>query len=183
MADPQPGPAQHGPPEDAATTPGSTPRRHWVLISLGVLTLALLGVTAWFGLSARSAYAELTAARDDLLSARSGLGATDLAAASAGLESAAGHASTAADQVDSPLWSVAAAVPILGATPAAVQSVATALDQALTGLAPAAATLQVAGPRHPHHRQGPHRPGHPAGRRPSRPDRPGGRRPGPGHPR
>ncbi len=146
MADPEPGPAQHSPTADAATTSSSTPRRHWVLISLGVLTLALLGVTAWFGLSARSAYAELTAARDDLLSARSGLGATDLGAASAGLESAAGHASTAADQVDSPLWSVAAAVPVLGATPAAVQSVATALDQALTGLAPAAATLQALDP-------------------------------------
>lgn len=101
---------------------------------------------AWFRLSARSAHAELTAARDDLLTARSGLGATDLPAASAGLESAAGHARTAADQVNSPLWSVAAAVPVLGATPAAVQSVTTALDQALTGLAPAAATLQSLDP-------------------------------------
>ena len=50
------------------------------------------------------------------------------------------------DQTSGPLWSVAAAVPIAGATPDAVRAVATSLDQALSGLAPAVDELSALTP-------------------------------------
>ena len=48
--------------------------------------------------------------------------------------------------MNSPLWDVAAAIPWVGATPAAVQSVAIALDQALAGLGPASEQLAALDP-------------------------------------
>ena len=103
-------------------------------------------LTAALALSARSAYADLTASRDDLLEARDAISATDLPAAQAALTTAAESASSAADTVDGPLWNAAAAVPVLGATPAAVQSVTTALDQSLTALGPATDALGTLDP-------------------------------------
>ncbi len=105
------------------------------------MAAVLFAGALWFGLSARSAYSNLTASRDDLVAAQDAIAATDLAAAQQFLTDAADHAEAAAGQVNGPLWDLAAAVPVLGDTPEAVQAVATSLDQALSSLAPAVGVL------------------------------------------
>ena len=137
MADEQAVSENDGPPRtpDQGTRPRA--RRRWLLISAAVIVAMLGAATIVLGFSARSAYAELTASRDDLFAARDAVAGTDLTSAQASLDSAVGHAAAASDEVDSPLWDIAAALPWVGATPAAVQSVALALDQALAAIAPA----------------------------------------------
>ena len=115
-------------------------RKPWFLVLAG-LGLVLVVAAAALALGARSAYAALSASRDELLNARDAISATDLPAAQASLTAAAESASGAADTVDGPLWDAAAAIPVLGATPAAVQAVTSALDQALTALGPATDAL------------------------------------------
>lgn len=115
-------------------------RRRWVLGLAGV-AVVLLGAAVWFGLSARSAYDALTASRAELLAGRDALAAGDFEAAEESFGAATAHASTAAEEVNGPLWSIAGAVPVLGATPEAVQAVATSLDEALSALAPAVGLL------------------------------------------
>ncbi len=120
-------------------------QRRWAL-GLGALAaLALVGLT-WLGLAARSAYSELTASRADLESARQALSETDLESAAASVASAAEHASAAAEAVETPAWDLAAAVPGLGSTPRSIRAIATALDQALSTLAPASEHLAALDP-------------------------------------
>ncbi len=115
-------------------------RRRWLIGFAGV-AVVLLGVAAWFGLSARSTFGALTQSRAELLAGRDSLAASDLAAAEVSFSAATANARTAAEEVNGPLWSVAAAIPVLGATPAAVQAVATSLDEALSAMAPAVGLL------------------------------------------
>ena len=103
--------------------------------------LFLLVAGVWFGLSARSVYQELAAGRDDLVSARASLAVTDLAAAQESFSAAAVHASSAAAEVQRPMWDVAVTIPIIGATPEAVRAVASSLDQALSALTPAVSVI------------------------------------------
>lgn len=118
-------------------------RRRWPIIAVvaGGAVVVLLITSSWLAASVRSVYTELTAGRDDLLSARAALGATDLKAARESFSAAAAHASKAASEVRGPLWNVAAATPGLGATPKAVRAVASSLDQALFTLTPAVSVI------------------------------------------
>ena len=110
--------------------------RRWSYAVLAVLVI-LVGAAVWLGFSARSVVTELTAARDDLLSAKASISARDAEAASESITSAAEHAAAARSRTSSPIWGLAAAVPVLGATPKTVQAITTALDQAVGAMAPA----------------------------------------------
>lgn len=115
-------------------------RRRW-LLGLGALLGVLLICVGWFAWSARAAYNSLTSARDQLVQARSALVARDIAAAEGAISQAAASAHSARGQVDTPIWSAVGMLPRLGDSPQAVRDIATALDQVLQGLAPAATAL------------------------------------------
>lgn len=111
-------------------------RRRWV-IGLSAVAAAGLLALGWFAFSVRTTLTELSASRTDLLSARQSLGGSDIDAARTSLVAAAQHARTGADEARGPLWDAAAALPGLGATPAAVREIALSLDEALASLTPA----------------------------------------------
>ena len=110
------------------------------LVLLGVVAV-LVGALGVFALSVRSVASDLTAARDELVAAQAAIGDRDVPAATAAMGSAAEHAAAASSAADGPLWSVAAAVPMIGATPSAVRAITDSLDRAVGALQPAVATL------------------------------------------
>lgn len=122
-----------------------SPRRRWT-IGLAMAGALVLLAVAWIVVGAVSAVGDLTASRDQLLVARTRVADSDVAGARTAIESAADHASKAADTLSTPMWDVLAAVPFVGATPASVQVVAVSLDQALSGLAPAVESLGTLDP-------------------------------------
>ena len=111
-------------------------RRPWP-VAVGAVLVLLVGAVVWLGLSARVVVAEMTAARDSLVSAQESVSNRDVDAASSAIASAAEHAASARTHTTSPIWGLAAAVPVLGATPETVRAVTTALDQAVGDMAPA----------------------------------------------
>jgi hypothetical protein len=115
-------------------------RRHWLLaLSSGVVVL--VGALVWLVLSARIVVTELTAARDDLTSAQTSVSIRDVETASTAIASAAEHAAAARSHTSSPIWGLAAWLPVLGATPEAIRAIANALDQAVGAMVPAVAEI------------------------------------------
>ncbi len=118
-------------------------RRRW---ALGVSSALALGAVCWVGLTARTAYDELTACRADLMEARQALGTSDFEAAGSAVTSAAGHAHSGSTAVQGLLWDAAAAIPLVGSTPSTVRAIAASLDHALASLSPAVASLEALDP-------------------------------------
>lgn len=130
--------------ESAARSGGSPVRRlnrRRLFMATGAVVIVLVGAFVWFGLSVRVVEAELTAARDDLVSAQASLSDRDVEAASTMLISASEHADSARSATSSPVWGLAESVPVMGATPETVRAIATALDQAVVAIVPAAQDL------------------------------------------
>lgn len=121
-------------------------RRAIIVVSVVALAVVLLGLAAWFALSARSVGTRLAAGRDDLLAARASLSAPDRAAALDSVQAAAAHAADAATEVQGPIWDAAAALPWIGATVEAVRAVATSFHQAISALAPAVTAVGALDP-------------------------------------
>lgn len=123
-------------------------RRRRVVVAVGLTVLVgLVALSAVFALSARSVYRELSQARDDLVTARTSVAEAEVGAAQDSYAAAADRARSAAATTAGPLWRVAAAVPGIGATPAAVRAVASALDESLSALAPAVRSLESIDPK------------------------------------
>ena len=120
-------------------------RPRWVL-AIGGLVVALVAAVVWFGLTAWQVVSQLSAARNDLISAQTSVADRDVEAASTAITSAAGHAAAARSHASSPIWGLAASVPIVGATPDTVRAIATALDQAVGAMAPAVQVMVTLSP-------------------------------------
>ncbi len=126
--------------------------RRWLLLG-ALVVLAVAGLSAWFLVTARAANSQLTAARADLVAARAALGTRDVTASTTAMQSAAQHSQAAVSQTGSIIWSLAARVPVLGATPTTARAIAASLDQTVDSLLPALHALdaltpeQVVGPR------------------------------------
>ena len=81
---------------------------------------------------------ELTAARDDLMSAQDVHLRTGMRQPRANPSPRLPSMPTSArSRTSSPIWGLAAAIPVLGATPEAVRAITTALDQAVGAMVPA----------------------------------------------
>lgn len=115
---------------------GRRVRRVLLRGGLGVFALVLLSA-GWVALRGMQAQRELVAARADVASVRTALLAGDLRAARVALTDAQGRTGRARDLTGDPVWRVAAATPYAGANPAAVRTVATAVDDLARGALPA----------------------------------------------
>lgn len=103
------------------------PLRRGLLVLAG---LVLLAAAAGLWLAGRGVQAqrEMTAARGELAGVRHHLLAGDVAGARRSLAEAQRHTRRAAALTDDPVWRVAVAVPVVGATPDAVRTAASTVD-------------------------------------------------------
>ena len=111
-----------------------------LLLSLGLVVAA--GV--WLAFTAVRAQDHLVAARAELEAARNALLDARIDDARAALGSAAERTGRARDLTGDPVWTVVAAVPGLGRTPATVRALATAADDVAQGVLPAAVDAAAA---------------------------------------
>lgn len=115
-------------------------RLTWVVL----LPVGVLGVSAWLSASALGAQDHLLAARADLDAARVALLDARPDDARAALDSAGRRTGRARELTSGPVWWVAAALPLLGRTPATVRGVAVAADDLAEDVLPAAVDAAVA---------------------------------------
>ncbi|MGV1003855.1 MAG: DUF4012 domain-containing protein [Candidatus Nanopelagicales bacterium] len=111
------------------------------LLAIALLSVLGLAWIGWLAVTAKSALGQLESARSQLNSAQAALTNGDAATARGLFEQARASSGSARRTTHTLVWDAAAAVPGLGATPGAAQSVIAALDEALEGLAPAAEFL------------------------------------------
>lgn len=106
------------------------PRSRRPRLASGVLVVLLVAVAAaaWLGLRGLAARDHLEAARSDLVAAQDALLDADIARARAATDRARGRTASARDLTGDPIWRLAGALPVLGASPRAVTQVAAAVD-------------------------------------------------------
>lgn len=119
--------------------PGRRPRRarrRALLVAAAVL-VAVVAWTGWLALDAWRARAALQSAAHDVARLQTQVLAGDHAAATATLDSLQQHAGTAHERTRGPHWTAAGAVPRLGATVRAVQTVSGVVDDLAVDALPA----------------------------------------------
>lgn len=115
-------------------------RLSWVVL----LPVGVLGASAWLSVSALRAQDHLLAAGADLDAARVALLDARLRDAQAALDAAGRRTSRARQLTSGPVWSVAAALPVLGRTPATVRGVTAAAHDLADDVLPAAVDAAAA---------------------------------------
>jgi hypothetical protein len=119
---------RHGASVDAIAADDLTARgsgRRWWLVAIGVALLLVALSAAWVALRGYQAANSLRAARADLHAVESSLTAGDVAAARSSLVAAQAQTQRAESVTHDPVMSGAAALPVVGTTPAAVAKVST----------------------------------------------------------
>ena len=101
-----------------------------VLLVVGLLVLA---ATAWLGVRGRAATDALVAAQEDLESTRTALGQGDVDAARAHLRSAQQQTDRARSIASDPVFSLAAALPVVGSSAEALRTVSQTADDVTYG--------------------------------------------------
>lgn len=105
----------------------------YLLAGCTVLLVLAVASAAWLYVRGSSAADALTAAQDDLSATSAALRQGDVPAAEQSLAAAQGNTQRARDLTSDPVFAVAAAVPLLGQTPAAVSTVAETADDLADG--------------------------------------------------
>lgn len=117
------------------------------LIGVGILLVVLLGLGAWFGVSALKAKDEVQQAVSAAQNMQDALTQGDTAALATRMEEFADHSSAAYKETSSVLWTVAAKLPVIGTDISVVRTAVTAMDniasQAMPALKEAADTLNL----------------------------------------
>ena len=130
-------------------THGSKRRRWWlwVTVGLGVVLLVLAAAGAWLAYTGIKAKNALQSAATALSNAQSALLEGDAAAADQAVTKASTLTGQARRSTSDPVWKVAGAVPLLGASPKAVTLSSQAADDVVSGALPqfvaAAKTLDI----------------------------------------
>jgi hypothetical protein len=128
---------------------GARPRRRRRLLwTTGVVLLALLLLGGWLAVQARSVQHDLLGARADLERARTSLAAGDARGARSAVDAAGIRTGGARHTTSSVLWSIAAAVPVLGRPLETVDQLTAVSDdlvsQVLSPTVEAAGTVNLA---------------------------------------
>lgn len=117
------------------------------LIGVGILLVVLLGLGAWFGVSALKAKDEVQQAVSVAQNMQDALTQGDMAALATRMDEFADHSSAAYKETSSVLWTVAAKLPVIGTDISVVRTAVTAMDniasQAMPALKEAADTLNL----------------------------------------
>jgi hypothetical protein len=116
------------------------PRRRTRRVVLGLVAAGLVAVVAWVGwlaLDAVRARAELQSAAADVAALRAQVLGGDRSAAETTLASLQDHAATAHDRTHGPHWTLAGALPRVGASVRAVQTISDVVDDLAVEALPA----------------------------------------------
>lgn len=110
--------------------------RRPILIGLGVTATATVAYGSWMAYIAFHTQSELTAARDQIMIAKTSLLKGDTESARTAAERADQHAADAADTTGSLMWSVAENIPFLGSTFTSVDQIAGAASDLTSNVLP-----------------------------------------------
>lgn len=108
-----------------------------LLIGIAGVLVVLLGLAGWLGWEASKAQTALSAATQEAQGLQADLTSGDSELAAKRLAALQGHTTTARENTDGPLWSVAGSLPFVGASIDAVRTASASLDDiAQNGLDP-----------------------------------------------
>ena len=111
-------------------------RKALTLLIVGIVAVLLLGTAAWLGITGLQAKSELQAASGALSRAKTAVTKGDIAGAKAAAAEAAQNTAAARADTSDPIWRLAGAVPLIGATPRTVTLTAQAADEVASGALP-----------------------------------------------
>ncbi len=111
-------------------------RKALTLLIVGIVGILLLGTAAWLGITGLQAKSELQAASGALSRAKTAVTKGDIAGAKAAAAEAAQNTAAARADTSDPIWRLAGAVPLIGATPRTVTLTAQAADEVASGALP-----------------------------------------------
>ncbi len=123
--------------EDRPRRRAAGPARRRAAVALGLVAAVLLGWAAWLAADAVRARTELEAAAARVQVLQTQVLAGDLAGATATLDALQTHATTARSSTHGPHWTAARALPVLGPTVRAVQTVSDVVDDLALDALPA----------------------------------------------